>query len=78
MKYVPDIFGALVLCFYECGTGEFPYIANEGPVKSYLDGVCQCFSLLFTSRQQAFRASDGYATTVTYHAVIFKFKLSIR
>lgn len=37
-SYPADIW-SLGLALFECGTGEFPYIANEGPVNLMLQVV---------------------------------------
>ncbi len=40
-SYPADIW-SLGLALFECGTGEFPYSANEGPVNLMLQVICQC------------------------------------
>lgn len=38
-SYPADIW-SLGLALFECGTGEFPYTANEGPVNLMLQVTC--------------------------------------
>ena len=42
-SYPADIW-SLGLAVFECGTGEFPYTANEGPVNLMLQVKVQCIS----------------------------------
>lgn len=40
-SYPADIW-SLGLALFECGTGEFPYSANEGPVNLMLQVIFKC------------------------------------
>lgn len=44
-SYPADIW-SLGLAVFECGTGDFPYTANEGPVNLMLQVKFQLFYLL--------------------------------
>lgn len=46
-SYPADIW-SLGLALFECGTGEFPYTANDGPVNLMLQVTLICIFLLFS------------------------------
>lgn len=71
-SYPADIW-SLGLALFECGTGEFPYSANEGPVNLMLQVTCQCLSKLYVPYFMLHLSKDKWEALVSKQIAFLNF-----